>query len=131
MILAVIAVGLLGWWLHRRGELVPALRQWGAVLALGLLVLKLLQGGQIVGAAVALAAAAFWYFGTRQRLGTASEEARARALLGVAADADADAVHAAWRRALATAHPDAGGSSDATAQATAARDLLLARLARR
>ena len=74
--------------------------------------------------------AGFWYFATRQKLGDAAQEAEARALLGVDATADADAVHAAWRRALATAHPDAGGSTAATAEATAARDLLLARLAR-
>lgn len=131
MLLAVIAVAALAWWLHGRGELLPALKRWGAVAALVLLALRFLETGRIVPALIAAAGAGFWYFATRQRLGAAAQEAQARALLGVTPDADAQEVHAAWRRRLATAHPDAGGSSAATAEATAARDLILARLARR
>ncbi len=131
MIVPVVALALLAYWLHSRGELMPALKRWGAVAALGLLTLRFLETGNIVAAAIAGAGAAFWYVATRQRLGNAAEEAQARGVLGVTPQADADTVHAAWRRTLATVHPDAGGSADATARATAARDLLLARLARR
>ena len=131
MIVAIVAVALLAYWLHSRGELLPALKRWGAVAALVLLALRFLETGNVIAAGLAGAGAAFWYGATRQRLGSAAEEARARILLGVTPVADPDEIHAAWRRTLATAHPDAGGSSEATARATAARDLLLARLARR
>jgi len=131
MILPIVAVALLAYWLHTRGELIPALKRWGAVAALVLLALRFLETGNLAAATLAGAGAAFWGYATRQKLGDEATAARARNLLGVAPGADADQVHAAWRRALATAHPDAGGSSEATAQATAARDLLLARLARR
>jgi len=131
VILAAIAVLGLAYWLHTRGELLPALKRWGAVAALALLAVKFLSSGAVVPGLLAAAGAGFWYYATRQRVGSAREEAQARILLGVPPDADADAVHAAWRRALAVAHPDAGGSSEATARMTAARDLLLARLAQR
>ncbi|QXQ07570.1 J domain-containing protein [Sphingosinicellaceae bacterium] len=131
MILPIVAVALLAYWLHTRGELIPAVKRWGAVAALGLLALRFLETGNIAAAALAAAGAAFWGYASRQKLGDERQAAQARKVLGVTAEADADQVHAAWRRALATAHPDAGGSSEATAQATAARDLLLARLARR
>ena len=130
MILPVIAVALLAYWLHTRGELMPAVKRWGATVALVLLALRFLETGNVVAAALAAAGAAFWTYASRQKVGDGAGATRARALLGVSPEADADQVHAAWRRALATAHPDAGGSSEATAQATAARDLLLARLAR-
>ncbi len=46
-------------------------------------------------------------------------------LLGVIPSAPTSAVHAAWRRKAAHAHPDAGGSQTAFCQATEARDVLL------
>ena len=55
------------------------------------------------------------------------DEAAARALLGVGQDADAAAIRAAHRAHVARAHPDRGGSDEATRQLNAARDLLLAR----
>ena len=51
--------------------------------------------------------------------------AEARAVLGVAAGADEDAIRTAHRRLLATIHPDRGGSSELAGRANAARDLLL------
>lgn len=54
-------------------------------------------------------------------------EAEARALLGVPADADAEAIRAAHRRLVAGTHPDRGGSADLTRRINAARDLLLRR----
>lgn len=56
--------------------------------------------------------------------------ARARALLGVSADAGREAILAAHRRRIAEVHPDRGGSNEAVHEANAARDLLLAALAR-
>lgn len=56
-----------------------------------------------------------------QRLG----EAEARAILGVDARADADAIRAAHRRLVAAVHPDRGGSADLARRINAARDALL------
>jgi hypothetical protein len=52
----------------------------------------------------------------------------ARTLLGVAPDADGEAIRAAHRRLIARVHPDAGGSLALAAQVNAARDTLLAEL---
>jgi len=58
------------------------------------------------------------------------KEAMARALLGVDRKATRTDITEAHRRLLAQVHPDRGGSNEAVHQATAARDLLLARLSR-
>ncbi|WP_260597376.1 J domain-containing protein [Sphingomonas endolithica] len=55
------------------------------------------------------------------------DQAEARAILGVDATADADAVRAAHRRLLNAVHPDKGGSADLTRRINAARDVLLKR----
>lgn len=67
--------------------------------------------------------------GRKVRLAMPLEEARA--LLGVDAGADGDAVRAAHRRIIARVHPDAGGSADLARRTNLARDLLLAELAGR
>lgn len=56
--------------------------------------------------------------------------AAARARLGVARGAGADAIETAFRAQLRSAHPDAGGSNEATRGLTEARDTLLAALKR-
>ena len=79
----------------------------------------------------ALAILAYLYFTgqlTSRRSGMSLDEARA--LLGVSADADADAVRAAHRRIITQVHPDKGGTAELTARVNAARDLLLATLNR-
>jgi DnaJ-domain-containing protein 1 len=73
-----------------------------------------------------LFAAIAWFVWTamkkpKPRLG----EAEARAVLGVAPDADADAIRSAHRRLAAAVHPDRGGSADLTRRINMARDLLL------
>ena len=57
-----------------------------------------------------------------------SDEAQARAVLGVDRNASAEAIADAHRRLIAQVHPDRGGSNDQVHEANAARDLLLARL---
>jgi hypothetical protein len=52
--------------------------------------------------------------------------AKARALLGVGPDADANMIRAAHRRLIASVHPDRGGTEALAAEINAARDLLLA-----
>ncbi|MHA3840964.1 DnaJ domain-containing protein [Sphingomonas aestuarii] len=75
---------------------------------------------------VVLAAAVIWWLKRGQRPGMS--EGEARAVLGVSADADADAIRAAHRRLVTAVHPDRGGSADLTQRLNAARDVLLKRL---
>ena len=131
MTLALLAVLGLAWWMHKRGGLLPAIKRWGAVAALGLLAVRFLETGNLLAALAAGGGAAAWWFAARQRSGEVATEREARAVLGLDAEADANDIHAAWRRALAVAHPDKGGSVAETTRVTAARDLLLERLARR
>jgi hypothetical protein len=126
--LALILAGVLAWWLHKRGELLPNLARLGGTGAALLLALKLLEGGPLLGAGVAAAAGAWWWHSRRRRPGTIRpDEVRALATLNLAPGAHPEAIQSAWRRAMATAHPDAGGSDAAASALTAARDLLLAR----
>ena len=53
------------------------------------------------------------------------DEAEARAVLGVDAGADEQAIRAAHRRLVGQVHPDRGGSPDLARRVNAARDLLL------
>jgi hypothetical protein len=53
--------------------------------------------------------------------------AEARAILGVAADADEHDIRAAHRRLISVMHPDRGGSAELTRRINAARDALLQR----
>lgn len=95
--------------------------------------LMALRGAWIV--AGALAAAGLWLaIASRQRdarPGPAPEEAmgeaEARRVLGVPAGAGPDEIQAAYRRLMARAHPDAGGSQGLAERLNAARDRLLKR----
>ncbi|MBC7522545.1 MAG: hypothetical protein H7268_15810, partial [Sandarakinorhabdus sp.] len=124
-------------WLHQRGELLPNLVRLGGTGVAVLIALRMVETGRPLLALAAAAAGWFWWktqggktLGGKTFRGKTlaiGEAAKARALLGVARDADTDAIQAAWRRQMATAHPDAGGSAAAAQALTAARDLLLAR----
>jgi DnaJ homolog subfamily C member 19 len=59
------------------------------------------------------------------------DEAQARALLGLGRQSSREEINDAHRRLLIRVHPDRGGSNEAVHQATRARDLLLAQIARR
>ncbi|MGK6353616.1 J domain-containing protein [Sphingomonas sp. DT-207] len=61
---------------------------------------------------------------TRPRVPRMPED-EARAVLGVSADADAEAIRAAHRRLVSVMHPDKGGSEELTRRINAARDTLL------
>ncbi len=126
MAIAVLAVAALAWWLHNQGLLIPNLIRIGGAAAGGLLAVRFLTSGRILlGALAAAGAAAWWLWHDRLPAGRTDELARAAQLLGVPADAPSEVIWQAWRGAMATAHPDAGGS-DAAAQAlTEARDLLI------
>ena len=62
----------------------------------------------------------------RVTLPPVADEIEARAILGVAVGADADAIRAAHRRLVGQVHPDRGGSAELARRVNAARDLLLA-----
>ncbi len=75
--------------------------------------------------AVALMAAIWWLLNRGRRPRITLSEAEARAVLGVDAGADDEAVRAAHRRLVTAVHPDKGGSADLTRRINAARDVLL------
>jgi hypothetical protein len=127
MLIAILAVLALAWWLNREGLLIPNLLRLGGTAAAALLAVRFLSSGRLLLALVAAAAgAAWWIWHKRVPQGRPTELTRAARLLNVPANAPSETIWQAWRSAMTTAHPDAGGS-DAAAQAlTAARDLLIA-----
>ena len=122
----LLAVGL-AWWLHSRGALLPNLLQWGGAATIGLIGLRMLETGKPLLALIAAGAAYAWWRTQAPKPKLPADETAARALLRVPPGASADAIQSAWRSAMQTAHPDAGGSDAAAAAVTAARDLLLKR----
>ncbi len=130
MLLALVLAAGLAWWLHKRGELVPNIVRLGGSGAAALIAIRLLETGRIIPAILAGAAGAAWWVLRRPKPAELAAETEARALLGVAAGADASAIQAAWRAQIARVHPDAGGTAALASRVTAARDLLLARMER-
>jgi DnaJ homolog subfamily C member 19 len=57
-----------------------------------------------------------------------SDEAQARAVLGIHRDATREDILDAHRQLIARVHPDRGGTGEQVHEANAARDLLLRRL---
>ncbi len=127
MIIALLLVAGLGWWLHREGVLLPNLRRFGVAAGAAIVALRLAETGQVLAAAAVAAGGAWWWVASKPQPGAARDLAAARAVLGVPASADRDAINAAWRRVIAEVHPDRGGSVERAAEVSAARDLLLRR----
>lgn len=125
--LALIAVAAIAWWLHRRGELMPNLVRYGGLAVIGLLAYRLLTSGRTVPAVLMVAGGWAWWMWNQRggNFGGGGELARAARLLNVPANAPSEVVWQAWRQAMTTAHPDAGGTSEAAQNLTAARDLLI------
>jgi DnaJ family protein C protein 19 len=69
-----------------------------------------------------------WPWQLLGRATRSSDEAQARAVLGVRRDATREEIVDAHRRLIARVHPDRGGSGEQAHAANAARDLLLNRL---
>lgn len=100
---------------------------FSAVL-IGAAVLLAARGSWV--AAAALAGAGVWLtLSSRQRAVAPRTEAmspaEARSLLGVSADAGRQEINAAWKRLMARAHPDQGGTDGLASRLNAARDRLL------
>lgn len=80
--------------------------------------------------AAALAGAGLWLtVSSRQRAPAPRTEAmspaEARSLLGVSTDATRQEINTAWKRLMARAHPDQGGTEGLASRLNAARDRLL------
>lgn len=136
IVLALTAIAL--WALIRLGRQTERAGRGHWRVAATILAAAMLGGAAVAGArgawisAMALAAGGVWLtFASRRRdvpaRRTEMDEAEARSLLGVADGATADQINAAWRRLMARAHPDQGGTEGLAARLNAARDRLLKR----
>ncbi len=100
-----------------------------AACGFGAAAVALMRGAYVQ--AAALAAAALWVVvssrqrTTPQKPGPEMEEAEARSILGVRADASREEIKAAYLRLIRTVHPDKGGTEGLAARLNAARDRLL------
>jgi hypothetical protein len=84
----------------------------------------------LLGSVLCKALSGHWPWELWQKSEQSQKEAQARALLGLDRQATRAEISEAHRRKLAQVHPDRGGTNEAVHAATAARDLLLARLDR-
>ena len=128
--IAVWALVRLGRQTERRGRAhgrVTATRV-GSVLQAGG-ALAAFRGAWLAAAALA-GAGLYLAWSSRIRSVVRSEpisDADARAVLGVRAGANEAEIRAAWKRAMARAHPDQGGTEGLATRVNAARDRLLKR----
>lgn len=134
--MAILVVALAGW-LIWTGRLQRMTAKDGVALGMAIVgALLAAKGKPLAGALPLLASTAlfFWQSGNRMpprnrtnapASGPATDIAEARALLGLTADADADAIRSAHRRLIASVHPDRGGTEALAAKINAARDTLL------
>ena len=119
--LAFFALGAFRWAVARPRP------PWLAPALVGVGIAAVLWRFGIVGvAAGALAGGLMWFAPWRTPAPKIDiNDAAARALLGVGAQASRAEIRAAHRRLIAAAHPDRGDASDRAARLNAARDLLL------
>lgn len=132
--LAALALIALALWLIWSGRLQRMTARDGMMLGVALVGAVLTAKGKPLIGAPSLGAVAL-YFALQGRRAPRkrspvyapdTDVVRARALLGLAADADEAAIRAAHRRLIASVHPDRGGTEALAAQINMARDLLLA-----
>ncbi len=136
-LLALLLVALAGW-LIWTGRLQRMTAKDGVALGVAIIgAVMAAKGKPLAGALPLIASTAFFAWRSRETapkrprpaLASSGELAEARALLGLPADADAQAIRAAHRRLIATVHPDRGGTEALAAKINAARDLLLSEAA--
>jgi hypothetical protein len=113
----------------RRGHWRVAATLLAAVMIAGGL-LALTRGAWLPGAGL-VAAGLYLVFASRHRLAPPRNEdlseGEALSILGLPRGASPEAVNAAWRRLMARAHPDQGGTQGLASRLNAARDRLLNR----
>lgn len=137
-LLAVVLAGIALWALIRLGRQTerPGRGHWR--VAATILAAVMIAGAAAAGArgawlsAAALAAGGLWLTVASRRRTPAPkdadlDEAEARAVLGVGPEAGPEEINAAWRRLMARAHPDQGGTQGLASRLNAARDRLLRR----
>ena len=130
LLIALLLAAGIAWWMHQRGELLPNLQRVLITGGIGILALRLFSTGNFwLGLAAIIGGAIWWFQPVRRAKPSSTELEVARALLGVDAGADAETIRAAHRQLITLVHPDHGGDADLAARVTAARDLLLSRLA--
>ncbi|MFN4297668.1 MAG: molecular chaperone DnaJ [Brevundimonas sp.] len=133
----LVVGGVALWALVRLGRQTerPGRGQWRvsatlvAAACLGGGVLALARGAWLIGGAL-IAAGLYLAFASRIRAVVRSVESgmsvkEARDTLGVAPDATTDQINTAWKRLMARAHPDQGGTEGLASRLNAARDRLL------
>jgi len=136
--MGLVACALIGLaiWLIWTGRLQRMTAKDGIMLGVGLVgAILAAKGKPLIGAPSLGAVALYFAMQGRRLLGKRptprafdppeTDINRARALLGLAADADEAEIRAAHRRLIASVHPDRGGSEALAAQINSARDLLL------
>jgi len=120
-------------WLIWTGRLLRMSAKDGMALGAALVgAVMAAKGRPLVGAPLLMGATLFFFTQAQKKHKPAAKHveepsvAKARALLGVGPDADANMIRAAHRRLIASVHPDRGGTEALAAEINAARDLLLA-----
>ncbi len=133
--LAAVAV----WVMVRLGRQTEGPRRGHWRISATLLSAALLAGGLLAAArgawiaGLAMGGAGLWLVvasrlrSAPHRGGDALSEAEARSILGLGPGATDAEINAAWRRLMARAHPDQGGTEGLAARLNAARDRLLGR----
>lgn len=128
IVVLALAAGALGalWY---AGVLTPLRLRWICIAAGAAVALRLLLTGQWLGA-LAIAGVTAWLAIDQKprRRGADMTPQEAGRLLGLSPEAGAIEINAAWRRMITDAHPDKGGSAEASARINAARDTLLKHL---
>jgi hypothetical protein len=114
-------------------------RNAAAIIVGAAAILTALRGQALLGIVLGIGAAAFYLWANNRPPpradartgpsvnGGAMSDSQARAILGVAPGASETEIRAAFRRRIARAHPDRGGSNEEAARLAAARDVLLKR----
>lgn len=126
ILLALVAAALA--WLHFTGRLTARMTNRVVAGAVALLALRFgLMGRPLAGVALAAVAVVLYVVTDRADRRLRGDEARARALLGLDANATPEDIRIAHRRLASAAHPDTGGSHAGMQALNAARDLLLKR----
>lgn len=137
--LVALLLAFLAGWLIWTGRLQRMSAKDGMALGTAIVGAVMAAKGKPLEGAPLLIGAAVYFYGKSRGKGRSDRTApkapapvrdddlaKARALLGVPADADARTIRAAHRRLIASVHPDKGGTEALAAQINAARDLLLA-----
>jgi hypothetical protein len=126
MHLLLIFAAAVAFWAWKTGRLRGAdSGDFGAIAAV-VLGFRWLATGQGALALLCFAGVAGWAtFRSQQMRRARMPVVEARELLGVADDADQDAIQSAHRRLIARVHPDTGGSVELARRVNAARDILL------